>query len=106
VAPHCLDTCCENCLVELFESVLNGKPIKRAHTSNLSIISDDLRPVKNHRLTLDQIVAAIMKKAAIAEEKARKNKEKEFYTHVTFKDYFKKLQELVQRKKYRKVKNQ
>jgi hypothetical protein len=70
-------------------------PLKKRHTSNLSIITDDLLPVKSQRLTLDQIVAAIMEKAGVAEEKARKNKEKEFYTHVTFKDYFKKLQELV-----------
>jgi hypothetical protein len=61
----------------------------------MSVVIDELRPVKNKRLTLDQIVAKIMSKAGIAEEKARKNKEKEFYTHVTFKDYFKKLQELV-----------
>lgn len=58
-------------------------------------MTDELRPVKNKRLTLDEIVARIMNKAGIADEKARKNKEKEFYTHVTFKDYFKNLQGLV-----------
>jgi len=58
-------------------------------------VTDELRPVKNKRLTLDEIVARIMNKAGIADEKARKNKEKEFYTHVTFKDYFKNLQGLV-----------